>query len=147
MIKPEYSNIVVKKLDPWNYFPNFSSTVDKYVKLALGIIHDKLLSTNRPHLITKEIIKVVIRLYDTRPVPILKYVKNEVVMELTGATYDKRNLATKPITNHAMKHAEIMMGHKIYFTNRENSIYATSICTNYVMAANGVDYDLCELPQ
>lgn len=104
LIKPEYANIVAKKLDQWNYFPNFSSTIDKYVKIALIRMHDKFLWNEKPHLITKEVIRVVIRLCDTRPVLVSKSVKNELVMELTGATFDRRALATKPITNPTMKY-------------------------------------------
>lgn len=118
---------------------------DKYVKPTLITIHDKFLWTDKPHLIIKEAIKVVSRICDTRPVHMLKSVKNEVVMELTSATYDRRALTTKPITNPTIKYATIIIGHKIYFTNRENSISTTTIYTSFDMALNGANYDFCEL--
>lgn len=65
-------------------------------------------------------IKVVTGLYDTRLVLVLKSMKNEVVMELTSATFDRRDLAMKPITNPILKYPTIMVKDKIYFKNREN---------------------------
>lgn len=38
-----------------------------------------------------------------------------------------------------------MIRHKIYFTNRENLVSATTIYIGYDMVENGVEYDLCEL--
>lgn len=107
----------------------------------------RFLQTDRPHLITKEAIKVVTRLCDTRPLPVLNSMKNEVVMKLTRDTFDRRDLATNPITNPAMKYVAIMIGHKIYFTNREKNLSATTINIGYDMVANGPNYDLCEILQ
>lgn len=46
-----------------------------------------------------------------------------------------------------MKYASLMIGHKIYFTNRENLVLATTIYIGYDMVVKGADYDLCELLQ
>lgn len=135
---------LIKKLDVWNNFPNFSCN-EKFVKLVLSKIHEKFLWIDRPHLITKEVIRDVTGLWDKGTVPTLKYVKNEVVKKLIGVAFDKRALATKTITNPTVKYASFMIGHKIYFTNRENYVSATTIYTGYDMVVKGTDYDLCEL--
>lgn len=49
------------------------------MKMVLSKIHDKFLWTDKPHLITKEAISDVIGLWDKGTIPVLKYVKNEVV--------------------------------------------------------------------
>lgn len=144
LIKQEYSNVVEKRLDRWNNFPNFSYD-EKCVKLVLSRIHNKFLWTNRPHLITKEAISEINGLWDKGIVPMLKYLKNEVVMEPTRETYDKRALAMKTITNQAVKYTTMMMRHKIYFRNRENFVLAIAIYTGFDMVVKDAYYDLCEL--
>lgn len=98
-----------------------------------------------PNMITKEVIREATRLCSTKPSPILKLVKNEVVMELIGAQYDRRALTIKDITNPRMKYVAMMIGYKIYFSNRENSVSAIAINMSCKMVVNGADFDLCEL--
>jgi hypothetical protein len=44
----------MKKLNHWNQFPKFFSTLDeKYVKPTLSRIHDNFLWKNRHHIISK----------------------------------------------------------------------------------------------
>lgn len=119
--------------------------VDEWVRYTLSIIHDKFLWLYIPHFINKEVIRVVTSFCSTGPILVLKFVKNEIVMDQTGVKYDKRSLTTKDIRNPKIKYALIMIGCKLYFTNRENPVSTTTINMTYEMVEKGEDYDLCEL--
>lgn len=108
-------------------------------------MHDKFMWKNMPRLISKEVIKAATSFCDIGPIILLKSLKNEVVKELIGATFDIRALATKTITNLSVNYALIMIGIKIYFTNRDNLLLITAIYVAHDMVMNGKDYDLCEL--
>lgn len=93
----------------------------------------------------KEVIRVVAGLFSVDHVPTLKSMKNEVVMKLTGAKFDKRALTVKEFENPTMKFISMMIGYKIFFTHRENYIFVIAISTANEMVKKKVDYDLCEL--
>jgi hypothetical protein len=113
-LKLGYENLEWKKLHVWNLFPSFNGSIDtKYLKISLRRMHDKLLWMKNYHLITKEMIKFVTRIYDIGAVLVLKYVNNEVVMKLASAIFGGRALTTKPISNPIVRYASIMIGHKI----------------------------------
>lgn len=59
----------------------------KFVRMELSRVHDKFVWTSVAELITKEVIQDVTSLFSTRPLLVLKAIKNDVVMKLTGATY------------------------------------------------------------
>lgn len=66
-------------------------------------------------------------------------------MERMGIMYDKRALTIKDIKKLIMKYASMMIGYKLYFSNKENYISTITINTTYEMVEMGVEYDLCEL--
>lgn len=66
-----------------------------------------------PRLITKEVIREVIGLCSTGPVLVVGPIKNEVVMELIGATYDKRAFTINNIRNPVVKYAIMMIGYSM----------------------------------
>lgn len=74
----------------------------------------------------------------------LKYIKNEVVMENTRATYDKRALKVIPIKNPIVRYAAMVIGYKVYFKNRDNFVSTTAINVAHEMVVNGSDLELCE---
>lgn len=61
-------------------------------------------------------------------------------MKLTRATFNKRSLTTKPISNPTMRYVAIMIRHKIYFTNQGNYVSAIAIHTTYETVVNGRYY-------
>lgn len=67
-----------------------------------------------------------------------------MVIELTGATYNKKNLVVNPIRNPIVRYATMLIGYKIYFTNRDNSMSAITINVAYEIVEKRMDYDLCE---
>lgn len=128
-LKPKYESLKEKKkLDVWNNFPNFCYE-DEWVKYVIIQIHDKFMWLDMSHMITKQVIKVVTDLYSKGPIPILKAIKNEIVMKLTGVKFDKHALTVKDIDDSIVKYASMMIGYKIFYTNRENCIAATTIHT------------------
>lgn len=66
-------------------------------------------------------------------------------MNPIGVKYDIRVLTVKDIKDLRVKYASMLIRYKIYFTNRENHVFATAINIVYEMVKKGVNYDLCEL--
>lgn len=79
--------------------------------MTLNKINEKFIWTYIPNMITKEVIGEVTGLFSTRPFPVLKSIKNEVVMERKGATYDKRALVVNTIRNLVVRNAAMMIGY------------------------------------
>lgn len=78
--------------------------------MELSRVHDYYLWTDKPSMISKEVIREVTRLFSTGPVPILKFVKNKDVMELTGATFNHRALMVDTIQNLVVRYTVMVIG-------------------------------------
>lgn len=78
-------------------------------------------------LINKEVIREVTGLCDTEPVLVLKFLNNKDVMEMRRATFNQRALTVNNIRNLAIKYVVMVIGYKIYYTNKENFVFATII--------------------
>lgn len=89
-LKTEFESLAEKKVNVSKNFPIFFF-VDEWVRYTLRIIPDRLIWLDIPHLINKEEIRVVIGLFSTELVLVLKLIKNKMVIELTSARIDKRD--------------------------------------------------------
>lgn len=63
---------------------------DAWVRYILSRIHDELFWLDVPYMITKDANKAVTGMCSTRTVPILKSVKNNIMMQLIDAKFDKK---------------------------------------------------------
>lgn len=68
-------------------------------------------------------------------------------MERMSATFDQRALTINPIRSSIVRYATMLIGYKIYYTNRDNLVIATVIHVAQDMVEKNFDYDLCELLQ
>lgn len=143
-VKLEFKTLVEKKLNTWNDFPNFCYE-NKWIRIAMSQFHDEFLWLDQTYLITKELMRVITGLSDYRAIPIPKLSKNKDVVELIGETYDDRSPSINFVKNKVMKYLSMMIGKKLYFTNRDNSISATTINITYVTLELNKDFDLYEI--
>lgn len=100
---------------------------------------------NKPHNITKYVIKVVTGLCSSIDLPSLKVAKNDIVTNATGSKFDKSVMTTNDILEHDINLASIVVRYKIHYSNRENFIFRTTIYVAYEMMRWNKKYDLSEL--
>lgn len=143
-VRPEFTTLDEKRLDTWNNFLDFFYE-EKWVRIAMSRFYDEFMWWDQIHHITKNVMKAIIGLSDSREIPPPKCTKNKDVMELIGATFDKHHLAINTIWNLTVKYLSMVVGNTIYLTNRDNSISATIVHMAYEMAKLKKDYDLCEI--
>lgn len=86
--------------------------------------------------------KIVIGLNDSSAILALKVAKNKVVEKLTNATFEGYSLSIRIVMNHVIQYLSMMIGNKIYFTNRDNLILATIVNMASEMVDKKIDYDM-----
>lgn len=77
---------------------------------------------DKPYLITKDIISVIVGLCDKGSVLVKKNVKNKEVETLTSVMGDQRELLIDKIINPMVRYVAYDMSYKIYFINREGYV-------------------------
>lgn len=86
---------------------------------------------DRLHKITKEVIHAVIRFCSTDEVPLLRSVPKNDVEKMIGSRWDGRSMTVNNINDPAMKYASMVIGYRICYSSRMNSILAATIHTAY----------------
>lgn len=86
---------------------------------------------NIAFIITKEAISTIIGLNFSGQLPILKSMKNQIVIEATGSNFDKRAMKIEDIIEVDVKFASMIIGYKIYHSSWDNSISGTTIYVAY----------------
>lgn len=95
------------------------------------------------HKITKEVVKAVTGLPSTgiRPDK-TKNVSNDLVMNLIGATSDKRSLRVNDVTDINVRFISMILGYKTTHANRLNSVSSLCIKSAYDMINDNVKIDV-----
>lgn len=143
-IKPEFWTLAEMKLNVWNDFPNFYLD-EKWVRIEMRRFYDEFVCLEESFQITKNVMNIVTGLNDSGALLTPKAIKNKDVEKLTKATFDGHSMSINIVENVVIQYASLMIGNKIYFTNRDNSISATIVNMAYEMVERNVDYDFCEL--
>lgn len=100
---------------------------------------------NIPFNINKEAISAFIGLNSSNGLLVLKSIKNQKVTNATGAQFDKRAMIIKDIAKMDVKFSSMVIGYKLYHSNRDNSVFGTTIYAAYQMVKENENYELCEL--
>lgn len=108
-------------------------------------VHGEFFWLDSIHKITKEVVKVVTGLPSTGNRPDkTKRVSNDTVIDLTGATFDKRSLWVNYVTDINVKFISMILGYKTTRANRLNSISSLCIKSTYDMVKDNARIDICE---
>lgn len=98
---------------------------------------------DRPHKITKEVIRAIIGLAKTGDVPSLRKVSNDTVIATTGSKFDRRAMTINDILENNVNFASMVAVYKVYQSSRYNSVSGTAIYSAYQMLKDDKRYDLC----
>lgn len=99
---------------------------------------------DQPHKITKEVIHAVIGFCSTSEIPLLTSVPKNDVKKLTGSRWDGRAMTVDNINDLVVKFVSMVIGYRIYYSRRMNSILVATIHTAYRMGKENFDYGLAE---
>lgn len=141
-IKPEHKIVETLGFTKILSIPNFPKDV---IRIVLRRVHGAFFWLDSVHKITKEVVKAVIGLPSTGNRPNkTKKVSNDLVINLTGATFDKRYLRVNDVTNINVKFISMILGYKNTHTNRLNSVSSLCIKSAYDMINDNARIDVCE---
>lgn len=141
-IKPEHK--IVETLG----FTEILSILDfpkDIIRIVLSRVHGEFFWVHSIHKITKEAIKVVIGLPFTgnRPDKTMK-VSNDLVTNLTSATFDKRSLRVNDVKDTNIRIISMIIGYKATHENRLNSVSSLCFKCAYDMVNDNARIDICE---
>lgn len=107
---------------------NFASFDEKeWVRYVLNKIHHEFIWLDQPYKITREAIRIVSFLNQTGDKLGLQKVTNPIVTKLTSAKFDGRSMKINTIKDDDVKFAAMVIGYKVYRSNRLNSMSGTTI--------------------
>lgn len=117
----------------------------EFIKIILSRVHGAFFQLESVHKITKEVVKVVTGLpsIGNRPDK-TKKVSNDLVMNPTSATSDKRSLRLNDVTDINVKFISMILCYKTTHTNRLNLVSSLCIKSTYDMVKNNAKIDVCE---
>lgn len=144
-LKPEFKMLEEKGFTQFVNFSDFDEP--EWVRYILSKIHDKFMWLDKPHEITKTIIKVVTCLNSTGEVTSLRNVKNQIVTKVIGSQFDKRAMTISDIIEHDVIFASMVTGYKVYQSSPNNSVSGTTIYVAYQILKEDKLYDPCEVLQ
>lgn len=130
----------------FNQFVNFSTFNEKeWVRYVLRRIHAKFIWLDQPYKITTDVIRAVTCLNLTGEKPGLRKVTKPIVNKLTGLEFDVRSMKINTIKEDDVKFVAMVIGYKVYQSNRPNSICGTAIHSTYKMVKEDGHYELCSV--
>lgn len=117
---------------------------EEHIRIILSHVHGENMYLERTHTITKEAIHVVTGFWSTGEVPKLRRFCKETITTLTSSTSDGHAFPINRIKDPAVKLATMVIGYRIFYSSRLNSVLSATVHTTYKMIVENVDYDLCE---
>lgn len=127
-------------------FVNFLTFDEKeWVRYVLSRIHVEFMWLGQPYKITIDNIKVVTYLNQTSEKPGLRKVTNPTVNKLTSVEFDGWLMKISTIKEVDVKFVAMVIGYKLYQSNRLNSVSNTTIHASYKMVKEDGHYDLCSV--
>lgn len=99
---------------------------------------------NKTFKITKNAIRVVTSLCSSKEMSSLKSVKNQIITNATRSRFNKRAMIMNNIFEHDVRFSSMVIGYKIYYSNKHNSISRMTIYASYEMIREYKKYELCE---
>lgn len=141
-VKPEHKIIETLGFIEILCIPEFSKDV---IRIVLSGVHGEFFWLDAIHKITKEAMKVVTGLPSTGKRPDkTKKVSNDLIMNLTGATSDKRSLRINDVIDINARFVSMILRYKVAQENRLNPVSSLCIKSAYDMVTNNVKIDICE---
>lgn len=115
------------------------------IRIVLSRVHGEFFWLDAIHKITKEEVKAVTGLPATGRRPNKnKKVSNDLVIDLTGATFDKRSLRVNDVNDTNVRFLSMILGYKATHANRLNSVSSLCIKSAYDMITDNAKIDICE---
>lgn len=141
-VKPEHKIIETLGFTKILYIPEFPKDV---IRIVLSRVHGEFFWLDEIHKITKEDVKAVTGLPTTGKRPDKnKKVSNDLVMNLTGATSDRRSLRVNDVIDINVRFVSMILGYKSTHANGLNSVSSLCIKSAYDMVMDNVKIDICE---
>lgn len=128
-VKLEFKALEENKFVQVVRFPVFYE--NEWVWYVLSRIHDKFMWLNQSCKITKDVIQVVTSRCSSGGFPLLRSVMNQMVTDATGSRFDKRAITINDIAEPDVKFSSMVVGYKVYHSNKENSVSETPIYVAY----------------
>lgn len=100
---------------------------------------------DQPYKITIDAIWEITYLNQTSEKPGLRKVTNPTVNKLTSAEFDGRSIKISTRKEDDVNFVAILIGYKVYQSNRLNSVSSTSIHVAYWMVKEYAHYDPCSV--
>lgn len=141
-VKPEHKIVETLGFIEILSIPEFPKDV---IRIFLSRVHGEFFWLDSIHKITKEGVKVVTRLpsignsHDKT-----KKVSNDLVINLTGATSDKRSLRVNDVADINVRFISMILGYKTTHANRLNSVSSLCIKSAYDMIKDNAKIHVCE---
>lgn len=141
-VKPEHKVVETLGFLDILSIPDFPEDV---IRIVLTRVHGEFFWLDSIHKITKESVKAITGLPSTNSRPDkTKRVSNDTVMDLTGATFDKRSLRLNDVKDINVRFISMILGYKATHANRLNSVSSLCIKSAYDMVNDNARIDVCE---
>lgn len=140
-LKSKHKILHDKGLVKFIYFLIFDEA--KWVRYILTRVHDEFIWLDRQHKITKKAIQAVTCLSGTSEVPKLRKVQNKTMIAATDSKFNNKANTISDMLEHDITFASMVVGYKVYQSNRQNSVSGTAILLAYQILKEDKRYDLC----
>lgn len=117
---------------------------EEHVKIILSHVHGENIYLDRSYTITKESIHAMIGFWQIDEVPKLGKILKETMVTLTLTTFDNPTFSVNNIKDPTVRLATMVIGYRIFYSTRMNSVPSAAVHATYIMIVENVDYDLCE---
>lgn len=131
MLKPKFQGLENKGFAQFIRFSLFYEV--EGIWFIFNRVHNEFIWLDKAHNITKFVIQALIGLCAFRELMSLKAVKNDVVNNAIRSKFDKWVMTIKDILEYDIRFASMVIGYKIYYSNKENSFFSTTIYDAYEM--------------
>lgn len=108
-------------------------------------VHDEFVWLDKLHKISKGVIPAIKGLCEYSQLQSLKATKNDVVTNKTDSKFDGRVMTIDDILENDIRFASMVIGYKIYYSRKINSIFGIAIYATHEMLKENKKYDLCML--
>lgn len=143
-LKPKFTRL--KDLNIFQMFEFYEFDEPKWIKIILSRMHDKFIwMGDQPTMITKDLIHVVTGLRNEGSIPTSTKNTMAMVKDLTGFKWNKRAMTIDDIRQIDVRLIAKILGYKMHYSSRLNSISTEIILMTYKMVCEGERYNLCEV--
>lgn len=139
VIKLEFRHLKDQGFTDILEMPEFDDEIIQYV---LSRVHGEFIWLDRPHKITKNVIRAITDLPQVGQRLDKKKISNNEVTKLTGATFDNRSMRISTIRDKDVQFASMVIGYKVNQSNRLNYVSSSYIYCVHKMIKENENYDL-----